>query len=225
MKEYLSAEWKKILNPEFDKSYFKALQLFIEKERADQQIYPCQESMFSAFERTPPKQIKVVILGQDPYHNLHQANGLSFSVGKNTKIPPTLKNIFRELSTDIGCRIPAHGDLKPWAMQGVFLLNTCLTVRAHQPGSHQNKGWEIFTDQVIKLISNNFKNIVFILWGAYAKKKEFYIDTNKHLILSSTHPSPFSARKGFFGSKPFSKCNDYLTSLNKKKIDWNLPFK
>lgn len=223
MKEHLSAEWQKLLYPEFQKSYFKSLQFFVKKERAEQQIYPCRELTFSAFQKTSPKQIKVVILGQDPYHNLDQANGLSFSVGENTKIPPSLRNIYKELNQDIGCTIPAHGNLEHWADQGVFLLNSCLTVRAHQPGSHKKKGWELFTNQVIEVISTNFKDLVFILWGAYAIKKENHIDKNKHLILRSPHPSPFSARKGFFGSKPFSKCNDYLTSVNKKKIVWTLP--
>ena len=225
MKQFLPDVWREYLYSEFKKSYFKTLDFFVEKERVEQQIYPSRELTFSAFQKTSPEEIKVVILGQDPYHNMYQANGLSFSVSEKTKIPPSLRNIFTELNHDIGCAIPDHGNLEHWANQGVFLLNSCLTVRAHQPGSHQKKGWELFTNQVIELLSNNFRNLVFIMWGTHAKKKEIYINRNKHLILSAPHPSPFSARKGFFGSKPFSRCNDYLTLVNKKKIDWNLPSK
>ena len=222
MRKFLPDTWMEYLNFEFEKSYFKTLNSFLEKERVEQQIYPSRELTFSAFQKTSPEKIKVVILGQDPYHKMYQANGLSFSVSEKTKIPASLRNIFKELNHDTGCAIPDHGNLEHWADQGVFLLNSCLTVRAQQPASHQKKGWELFTDQVIHLLSNNFKNIVFILWGAHAIKKKIYIDRKKHLILSAPHPSPFSARKGFFGSKPFSKCNDYLTSVNKKNIDWNL---
>ena len=171
---------------------------------------------------TSLENVKVVILGQDPYHNYNQANGLSFSVKNGVTIPPSLKNIFKELQSDLGYKIPTSGNLELWAKQGVLLLNATLTVRAHKPGSHQKIGWETFTDKIISLISEKYEHIVFILWGNFAHQKVKLIDEKKHFIIKSVHPSPFSARNGFFGSKPFSKCNEYLTSVKKENIDWNL---
>ena len=222
MVESLNSSWKKYLKSEFEKDYFKTLSSFIEKERKIETIFPPFELTFAALKYTPLEKVKVVILGQDPYHNYNQANGLSFSVGNGVKKPPSLKNIFKELQSDLGHKIPTSGNLKSWSKQGVLLLNSTLTVRAHVPGSHQKKGWETFTDKIIKLTSQKCRNIVFILWGNFAKKKIKLIDKKKHFIISSVHPSPFSAKNGFFGSKPFSKCNDYLTSVNKERINWNL---
>ena len=180
------------------------------------------ELTFAALNTTSLENVKVVILGQDPYHNYNQANGLSFSVKNGVTIPPSLKNIFKELQSDLGYKIPTSGDLELWAKQGVLLLNATLTVRAHKPGSHQKIGWETFTDKIISLISEKYEHIVFILWGNFAQQKVKLIDEKKHFIIKSVHPSPFSARNGFFGSKPFSKCNEYLTSVKKENIDWNL---
>ena len=180
------------------------------------------ELTFAALNTTSLENVKVVILGQDPYHNYNQANGLSFSVKNGVTIPPSLKNIFKELQSDLGYKIPTSGNLELWAKQGVLLLNATLTVRAHKPGSHQKIGWETFTDKIISLISEKYEHIVFILWGNFAQQKVKLIDEKKHFIIKSVHPSPFSARNGFFGSKPFSKCNEYLTSVKKENIDWNL---
>jgi uracil-DNA glycosylase len=222
MIETLNTSWFNLLTSEFEKDYFKALSAFIEAERQEHSIFPPCELTFSALNKTEFKNIKVVILGQDPYHNHGQANGLSFSVQKGVKIPPSLKNIFKELNTDLGMAIPKSGDLSYWAEQGVLLLNATLSVRAHAPGSHQKQGWEQFTDTIIKLISTQRNNIVFILWGNFAQQKLNLIDSEKHHIIQSVHPSPFSARNGFFGSKPFSKTNEYLNRVGKKTIDWNL---
>ena len=222
MVETLNASWKKYLKNEFEKDYFKTLSSFVEKERRTQTVFPPSELTFAALNKTSPEEVKVVILGQDPYHNHNQANGLSFSVGNGVKIPPSLKNIFKELQSDMACEIPTSGNLEPWTEQGVLLLNATLSVRAHEPGSHQKKGWETFTDKIITLISEKCEHIVFILWGNFAQKKVKLIDEKKHFIIRSVHPSPFSARNGFFGSKPFSKCNEYLTSVSKENIDWNL---
>ena len=205
-----------------EKDYFKRLSSFIEKEYQTQTIFPPKHLIFSALNHTKFEQIKVVLLGQDPYHNHKQANGLSFSVNKGVKIPASLRNIFKELQNDLSHKIPESGNLESWAKKGVLLLNATLSVRAHLPGSHQKKGWEQFTDKIITLISEQCEHIVFILWGNFAKQKIQLIDENKHFIISSAHPSPFSARNGFFGSKPFSKCNEYLTSVKKEKMDWNL---
>jgi len=222
MLENINDSWKHYLRSEFEKDYFKTLSSFIEKERKTQTIFPPSELTFSALNKTSPEEVKVVILGQDPYHNHNQANGLSFSVSKGVKIPPSLKNIFKELQSDMACEIPTSGNLESWAKQGVLLLNATLSVRVHEPGSHQKKGWETFTDKIITLISEKCKHIVFILWGNFAQQKVKLIDEKKHFIIRSVHPSPFSARNGFFGSKPFSKCNEYLTSVSKENIDWNL---
>lgn len=222
MIETLNTSWFNLLTSEFEKDYFKVLSAFIEAERQEHSIFPPSELTFSALNKTEFKNIKVVILGQDPYHNHGQANGLSFSVQKGVKIPPSLKNIFKELNTDLGMAIPKSGDLSYWAEQGVLLLNATLSVRAHTPGSHQKQGWEQFTDAIIKLISTQRNNIVFILWGNFAQQKLKLIDSEKHHTIQSVHPSPFSARNGFFGSKPFSKTNEYLNRVGKKTIDWNL---
>ena len=218
----LNTSWNKFLKKEFEKDYFKKLSEFIEIERKKQIVFPPLELTFAALNTTSQEKVKVVILGQDPYHNHNQANGLSFSVKNGVTIPPSLKNIFKELKSDMGYKIPTSGNLELWAKQGVLLLNATLTVRAHKPGSHQKKGWEIFTDKIISLISEKHEHIVFILWGNFAQQKVKLIDEKKHFIIKSVHPSPFSARNGFFGSKPFSKCNEYLTSVNKENIDWNL---
>lgn len=186
-------------------------------------VYPPLTDVFKAFDKCSFENTKVVILGQDPYHGAGQANGLSFSVSKGIKIPPSLRNIFKELKDDVGVEYPGHGDLSSWAEQGVLLLNATLTVEEGKPGSHQKMGWEDFTDSVIEGISKHKKNVVFILWGAFAQQKEELINAERHCIIKSPHPSPFSARKGFFGSKPFSKTNAYLSENQKGKIDWNLP--
>ena len=185
-------------------------------------VFPSREEVFRAFSLTPISKVKVVILGQDPYHGEGEANGLAFSVNKGIKLPPSLKNIYKELNSDLGIQIPNHGDLTKWAKQGVLLLNSVLTVEKDKPGSHRNMGWEEYTDSIIKKISEERKNVVFILWGKYAETKKNLIDENKHLILFSAHPSPFSARRGFFKSKPFSKCNTYLKKNGIKEIDWSL---
>ena len=218
----LNSSWSKHLASEFEKDYFKELSTFVEAERQEYSIFPPTELTFSALNKKCLEEVKVVILGQDPYHNYGQANGLSFSVANGMKIPPSLKNIFKELQSDLGCSIPTSGNLEHWAEQGILLLNATLSVRAHEPSSHQKKGWEIFTDTIIELISQKCENIVFILWGNFAQKKLTLINEEKHCIIKSTHPSPFSARNGFFGSKPFSKTNEYLTSVDKETIDWNL---
>jgi len=212
--------WKEILKEEFTKPYFLDLVEFVKSEYQNQTIYPPGSKIFSAFEHTPFDKVKVVIIGQDPYHGPKQANGLCFSVSEGIPHPPSLKNIFKELQSDLGKPIPVSGNLERWADQGVLLLNATLTVRASQAGSHQNKGWEEFTDAVIQKVSDEKTGVVFLLWGAYAQKKGSRIDVSKHFIIKSAHPSPLSAYNGFFGSKPFSKTNQYLASIGKEEIDW-----
>jgi len=216
----IEKSWKKILNREFKKEYFNSLVTFLKDEYKNNIIYPPGKKIFSSFDYCPFDKVKVVIIGQDPYHGINQANGLCFSVNKEIKIPPSLFNIFKEIKSDVGIDIPDHGDLKRWAIQGVLLLNSVLTVRQNLPGSHSNKGWENFTDKVISIISENKNNIVFLLWGSYAKSKLKNIDQNKHLILTSSHPSPFSAYNGFFNSYHFSKTNKYLKKNNITEIKW-----
>ena len=184
--------------------------------------YPKDSDIFKALKLTPFDKIKVVILGQDPYHGDNQANGLAFSVHKDIKIPPSLRNIYKELNSDLGIDITNHGDLTKWALQGVLLLNSILTVEPYKPASHRGIGWEEYTNKIIKKINDDKENIVFILWGNYAQEKGRYIDKKKHLVIKSTHPSPFSARNGFFGSKPFSRCNTYLKENGIKEIDWRI---
>jgi len=216
----ISSSWKAILEKEFSKPYFSDLSSFIEKEIQTYEIYPPAEEIFNAFASCSFEQTRVVIIGQDPYHGANQANGLCFSVKDGIKTPPSLINIFKEIKSDIGCDIPISGNLERWSKQGVLLLNSVLTVRASSPGSHANRGWETFTDAVIKQISDQKENVVFLLWGAYAQKKGRIIDPKKHYILSSPHPSPFSAHRGFLGNKHFSKANNYLKSKEKEEICW-----
>ena len=214
--------WKQILHKEFQSPYFLLLKNFLVEEKKNYVIYPPGQQIFSAFNYTPFDKIKVVIIGQDPYHGNGQANGLCFSVSDGIPKPPSLVNIFKELNTDLGIKIPKSGNLEGWAKQGVMLLNATLTVRANQAGSHQNKGWEIFTDAVIQALSDNKEGLVFILWGAFAQAKGKLIDGGKHHILKAAHPSPFSAYSGFFGCKHFSKTNELLKEMRKEEIDWNI---
>ena len=216
----IEAGWKQVLQPEFDKDYFKKLTEFVKSEYKSKTIYPPASQIFNAFDLCPFENTKVVILGQDPYHGPQQAHGLCFSVNKGIKIPPSLVNIYKELHTDVGIDIPDHGNLEHWAKQGVLLLNATLTVVAHNAGSHQKQGWEQFTDAVIKTVAEQSENVVFLLWGAYAQKKAQLIDSNRHLVLKSVHPSPLSAHRGFFGTKHFSKANEYLQENGKEAIEW-----
>jgi uracil-DNA glycosylase len=216
----IAPSWKEKLFSEFEKPYFHHLIDFVKEEYRTQTVYPPGKEIFNAFDCADFDQLKVVIIGQDPYHGPGQANGLCFSVHENITMPPSLKNIFKEIHNDLGKPIPKNGNLERWAKQGVLLLNATLTVRAGSPGSHQNKGWETFTDAVIKLISDKRENVVFLLWGAFAQKKGDLIDRTKHLVLMSAHPSPFSADRGFFGCRHFSKTNEYLRSKGLKEIDW-----
>lgn len=219
--ETIKNDWHKILNNEFKKPYYLNLKNFLQKEYDNKIIYPPKEDIFKALELTSYKDTKVIILGQDPYHEKNQAQGLAFSVNENVKIPPSLKNIYKELKNDLNCYIPNNGNLTKWAKQGILLLNDILTVEEHKALSHKNKGWEIFTLEIIKKLNEKEKPLVFILWGNNAIKKEKYIN-NKHLIIKSAHPSPLSVNKGFFNSKPFSKTNDFLIKNNLKPIDWQI---
>lgn len=222
MSNILNNDWKELLEDEFSKDYYLSLRKFLLSEYNTKTIYPDKFDIFNALHFTPYKDVKVVILGQDPYHGPNQAHGLSFSVNPGVKIPPSLLNIYKELNSDLGCYIPNNGYLKKWADQGVLLLNTSLTVRAGEANSHKNIGWEIFTDKIISLVNEKEDPVVFLLWGNNAIKKKELITNKKHLILSSVHPSPLSASRGFFGSKPFSKINNFLISINKKPIDWQI---
>ena len=216
-------EWENILQDTFESVYFKALIHFVKSAYGSAKCFPPGKLIFNAFDLCPPEKTKVVILGQDPYHGPGQAHGLCFSVPRGVPHPPSLINIFKELEKDVKTPYPKSGNLSPWAKQGVLLLNSTLTVQANRAGSHQGKGWEKFTDQVIHILSNNYKNIVFLLWGSYAKQKIKIIDREKHFVLTSGHPSPLSANRGYwFGNSHFSKTNDYLTSKGKKPINWNL---
>jgi uracil-DNA glycosylase len=212
--------WKSKLEKEFQSDYFNTLIDFVKSEYTLGPVYPPGKEIFRAFDCCDFDTARVVIIGQDPYHGAGQANGLCFSVRPGIRMPPSLLNIFKEIRNDLGKPIPPNGDLERWANQGVLLLNATLTVKASTPGSHQNKGWENFTDAVIKIVSSEKENVVFLLWGAYAQKKASLIDASKHLILQSAHPSPFSADRGFFGNKHFSKTNAYLKSKGLKEIDW-----
>jgi uracil-DNA glycosylase len=214
--------WKTVLSDQFEASYFAQLKSFLLEEKQRNTVYPPGGKIFSAFDLTPFNKVKVVILGQDPYHGPGQANGLCFSVANGMDKPPSLQNIFKELNSDLGIPVPQNGDLSKWAEQGVLLLNATLTVRARQAGSHQNRGWEQFTDAAISRLSKQRKHLVFLLWGNYAIAKEALIDTSKHLTLKSPHPSPFSANRGFFGNKHFSKTNAYLKSHGIEEIDWQI---
>ncbi|MBP1666195.1 MAG: uracil-DNA glycosylase [Bacteroidetes bacterium] len=216
----IESGWKSRLRTEFEKDYFIRLTDFIKEEYRKATIYPPGALIFNAFDICPFDTVKAVILGQDPYHGPGQAHGLCFSVRERIEFPPSLINIFKEIETDLGIPQPSSGDLTRWARQGVLLLNATLTVRAHQAGSHQKKGWEEFTDYVIKVLNNEKNNLVFFLWGAYAQKKGESIDRSRHLVLESVHPSPLSASKGFFGNRHFSRCNDYLITKGIEPIDW-----
>ncbi len=216
----MEESWKALLHEEFEKDYFQALVRFVKGEYSTQKIYPPGSLIFSAFDHCALEDLKVVIVGQDPYHGPNQANGLCFSVNDGLRHPPSLQNIFKEIKEDLDKPIPTSGNLKRWADQGVLLLNATLTVRAGQAGSHQNKGWETFTDAVLTCISEEKEGIVFILWGAYAQKKGSIIDELKHNVLKAPHPSPFSANNGFFGCKHFSKTNQYLQNKGLEPISW-----
>jgi len=218
----IEESWKGELAEEFSSAYFSDLKTFLVNEKKSQKIYPPGNKIFSAFNHTPFEKVKVVIIGQDPYHGDGQAHGLCFSVPDGIKPPPSLVNIFKEINADLGLPVPVSGNLEKWADQGVLLLNATLTVCANQPGSHQNRGWENFTDTVIKKLSEKRENLVFILWGRYAQNKETLIDKSKHFILKAAHPSPFSAYNGFFGCKHFSKTNEYLRSRGIEEIDWRI---
>jgi len=216
----IEQSWKEHLTSEFEKSYFQKLTDFVKQEYATHRVYPKGSQIFNAFEKTPFDRVKVVILGQDPYHEPGQAHGLCFSVNDGIALPPSLQNIYKELEDDLGISPKPSGNLERWAEQGVLLLNATLTVRAHQAGSHQQRGWEEFTDAVIHHIAEEKEHVVFILWGSYAQKKGEFIDPVKHKILKSAHPSPLSAYRGFFGSKPFSKTNQYLIQTGQTPIEW-----
>lgn len=222
MNTKIGNDWEEILKEEFEKDYFKNLSLFVKNEYQNSICYPLDKDIFNGFEICSFSNTKVVILGQDPYHGEGQAHGLSFSVPKGIKTPPSLKNIYKELISDLNLNLPSQGDLTNWAKQGVLLLNATLTVRKSTPGSHQKQGWEEFTDSIIKTISNKKEKVVFVLWGKFAEQKENLIDNSKHLIITSSHPSPFSAHRGFLGSKPFSKTNDFLAKNGLEKINWKL---
>lgn len=220
MEVKIEKSWKEVLQTEFDKPYFENLVGFVKQEYASHTIFPPAGQIFNAFNTCPFNNVKVVILGQDPYHGPRQAHGLCFSVNDGIQFPPSLQNIFKEINSDLGIPMPKSGNLTRWAEQGVLLLNATLTVRASQAGSHQGRGWEEFTDAVIKIISEKAENVVFILWGSYAIKKKALIDASKHCILTAPHPSPLSSYRGFFGCKHFSQTNAYLASKGKTPIEW-----
>ena len=222
MRELIPATWAPVLAAETEQPYFADLEAFLKTERAEHQVFPPEDEVFAALEATPYDDVKVVLIGQDPYHDDGQAHGMCFSVRPGVRVPPSLRNMYKELDSDLGVAPVKHGYLKAWADQGVLLLNTVLTVRAHEPASHKDRGWEKFTDAVIKDVSAREKPVVFVLWGAHAKKKAKLIDTSRHAIVQGAHPSPLSA-KLFFGSKPFSAVNDALAGFGQEPIDWQLP--
>ena len=223
MNKKIISSWKPILEKEFSKAYFKEIEAFVEKQKAQgKTVYPNNENVFAAFNFSNFEEVKVVILGQDPYHGARQAHGLSFSVPKGEKIPPSLRNIYKELHTDVDFDIPLHGNLEAWAEQGVLLLNAVLTVNASEAASHKKAGWGKFTDHIIKTLSEEKENLVFLLWGAFAIKKSSLIDETKHCILTAVHPSPLSAHRGFFGCRHFSKTNAFLQEKGIGEIDWEL---
>jgi uracil-DNA glycosylase len=215
-------DWNPVLRDELDKPYWAELQRFVADERARHTVYPPDAEVFAALHLTPLAEVKVVILGQDPYHGPGQAHGLCFSVRSGVRPPPSLQNIFTELHADLGIDPPPGGDLTPWARQGVLLLNATLTVRAHEAASHQRKGWETFTDRVLEAVDAQPNTVVFILWGASARRKRALIDTTRHVVIESPHPSPLSAHRGFFGSRPFSRANEALVAAGREPVDWRL---
>jgi uracil-DNA glycosylase len=214
--------WRAVLEPEFSQAYIAKLEAFLESERSSQTVFPPESEVFSALELTPFENVRVLIVGQDPYHNDGQAHGLAFSVKPGQKVPPSLVNIYKELEADLGIPRTKNGFLEPWARQGVLMLNTSLTVRAHEAGSHKGQGWEKLTDAIIRVVSGKSDRVVFVLWGAPAGKKLALIDTDKHTVVQSAHPSPLSAHNGFFGSEPFSKINAALLEVGMPEIDWRL---
>ena len=218
----LNEKWSSFLEDEIQKQYFRDLKSKITTQYKSKTIFPKYENIFRSFNLITPEQVKVIIIGQDPYHGLNQANGLAFSVSSGCKVPPSLRNIFKELVDDTNCSMPDKGVLDNWVKEGVLLINSVLTVREAEPNSHKDMGWKIFTDSIISRLSIEFENIVFILWGAPSQKKEKLIDSSKHLVLKAPHPSPLSSYRGFFGSKPFSKSNEYLNLHDKKEINWCL---
>lgn len=215
-------DWADLLQSELEQEYYQELRRYLAQEYKTKKIYPDMHDIFNALHHTSYENTKVVIIGQDPYHGPGQAHGLSFSVQKGVRIPPSLQNIYKELQTDLGCAIPEHGSLVKWAEQGVLMLNTVLTVQAGNANSHQGKGWEQFTDRIIELLNRRERPLVFILWGKHAQDKAAYIDRNRHCIIASAHPSPFAAHRGFFGSRPFSRTNDFLQSIGSPLIDWQI---
>ena len=219
----METSWRPILIEETRKPYFKTLRQFVADERKRHPVFPPEDDVFAALHLTPYEKVSVLILGQDPYHDDGQAHGLCFSVRPGVAMPPSLLNIFKELEADLGCKMPNNGCLTHWAEQGVLLLNAVLTVQAHQANSHKDKGWETFTDAVISAVNAKPDPVVFVLWGAYARKKIALIDRSRHIVIESPHPSPLSAHRGFFGSRPFSKINAALRSLGKPEIDWQIP--
>lgn len=216
-------DWNPVLRAEFDKPYWAQLQEFVHVERSRVAVYPAHDEVFAALHLTPYESVKVMILGQDPYHGPGQAHGLCFSVRPGKGVPPSLENIHTELHKDIGAPVPSHGSLEHWARQGVLLLNATLTVRARQAGSHQGRGWETFTDEVIRAVSAKPETVAFILWGSYARRKKALIDTGRHAVIESPHPSPLSAPRGFFGSRPFSRANQALIDAGREPVDWAIP--
>ena len=216
-------DWNPVLRPEFEQPYWSELQDFVRAERAEHAVYPPDDEVFAALHLTPLAEVKVLILGQDPYHGPGQAHGLCFSVRDGVRIPPSLQNIHKELASDLGIETPSHGELTAWAEHGVLLLNATLTVRAHEAASHQGHGWERFTDQVIRVVAAKPERVVFILWGASARKKKSLVDRERHVVIESPHPSPLSAHNGFFGSRPFSRANQALEDAGRDPVDWRLP--
>ena len=219
----MESSWRPVLKAEIEKDYWKTLQSFVKGERAQHTVFPKEADVFAALHLTPYEQVRVLVLGQDPYHGAGQAHGLCFSVQRGVAVPPSLANIYKELRTDVGFTAPGHGNLEHWARQGVLLLNAVLTVREGQPNSHQGRGWETFTDAVIQAVNARSERVVFVLWGAYARRKGGLIDRERHVVVESAHPSPLSAYQGFFGSRPFSRINAALREAGTAEIEWQLP--
>ena len=215
--------WRGALGAEFESAYWKELEGFVAQERKGHEVFPPADEVFTAYALTPYDAVKVLVLGQDPYHDVGQAHGLSFSVKPGVAVPPSLANMYKELKADLGLTPPKHGNLVPWAKQGVMMLNAVLTVRAHTPNSHKDRGWEKFTDATISALSRRSDPLVFVLWGKYAQKKSRLIDAKRHRVLEGAHPSPLSAKAGFFGSRPYSQVNDALKAMGKSPVDWSLP--